>query len=63
MAVRSLPRGPSEPLAAERFDFSIYDGLIVASALEAGCGVLYTEDMQHGQKIEELVINNPFGSF
>ena len=45
---------------AERFDFSIYDGLIVAAALEAGCSVLYTEDMQHGQKIEGLVINNPF---
>jgi len=45
---------------AERFDFSIYDGLIVAAALEAGCSVLYTEDMQHGQKIGELVINNPF---
>ena len=45
---------------AERFDFSIYDGLIVAAALEADCNVLYTEDLQHGQKIEELVINNPF---
>jgi predicted nucleic acid-binding protein len=45
---------------AERFDFSIYDGLIVAAALEAGCSVLYTEDLQHGQKIESLTFNNPF---
>ena len=45
---------------AERFDFSIYDGLIIAAALEADCNVLYTEDLQHGQKIEELVVHNPF---
>ena len=45
---------------AKHFDFSISDGLIIAAALEAGCSVLYTEDLQHGQKIEELVINNPF---
>jgi predicted nucleic acid-binding protein len=45
---------------AKRFDFSIYDALIVAAALEAGCRMLYTEDMQHGQKIEGLVIDNPF---
>jgi predicted nucleic acid-binding protein len=45
---------------AARFDFSIYDGLIVAAALESGCGVLYTEDMQHGQRIEGLTIRNPF---
>jgi len=45
---------------AERFNFSIYDGLIVAAALEAGCSVFYTEDMQHGRKIDGLVINNPF---
>jgi len=45
---------------AARFDFSIYDGLIVAAALENGCRVLYTEDMQHGQKIEGLAVRNPF---
>jgi predicted nucleic acid-binding protein len=45
---------------AARFDFSIYDGLIVAAAIESGCGVLYTEDMQHGQKIELVTVRNPF---
>jgi predicted nucleic acid-binding protein len=45
---------------ARRFDFSIYDGLIVAAAIESGCRVLYTEDMQHGQKVEGLTICNPF---
>jgi|SRR5579863_2253192 len=38
-----------------------YDSLIVAAALEAQCSVLYSEDFQHGQKIEGLRIENPFG--
>jgi predicted nucleic acid-binding protein len=45
---------------AERHRFSIYDGLIVAAAVRAGCTVLYTEDLQHGQMIEKLQIQNPF---
>ncbi len=40
--------------------FSIYDGLIVAAALQAGCSVLYSEDFQHGLMIEQLTIRNPF---
>lgn len=39
---------------------SFYDALIVAAALEAGCDILYTEDMQHGRKFGGLVIVNPF---
>jgi predicted nucleic acid-binding protein len=33
--------------------------LILAAALEAGCTVLYSEDMQDGQQIESLTIRNP----
>lgn len=44
----------------ERYRYSFYDGLIVASAQEAGCSVLYTEDLQHGQVIEDVRIVNPF---
>ena len=45
----------------ERYRFSWWDSLIVASALETQCGVLYTEDLQHGQIIENsLHIINPF---
>lgn len=44
----------------ERFGFSIYDGTMIASALEGGCRILYTEDLQHGQEIEGLRIVNPF---
>ncbi len=46
---------------AERFGFRIYDALIVASALEAGCTTMYSEDRQDGQRIlDRLVIRNPF---
>lgn len=44
----------------DRHRFSFYDSLIVAAALEAGCRRLLTEDLQHGQRIEGLRIENPF---
>lgn len=48
---------------AERYGYRIYDALIVASALEAGCTILYSEDMQDGQVIDKtLTIRNPFRS-
>lgn len=43
-----------------RYGFSFYDSLIVAAALESGSTRLYSEDLQNGQKIEELIIENPF---
>ena len=45
---------------AERHRFSIYDALIIAAAMRAGCAILYTEDLQQGQVIEKLQIRNPF---
>ena len=48
---------------AERYRLSIFDGQILASALNARCNVLYSEDMQDGQVIEDvLTIRNPFKS-
>jgi len=44
----------------ERWKFGFYDALIIASALEASCPVLFSADLQHGQKIYELEIINPF---
>src|ERR1035441_10277189 len=44
----------------ERYGYSVYDGLIIAAAREAGCTTLYSEDLQHGQIIEDLRIENPF---
>ncbi len=44
-----------------KYQFSFWDSLIVASALESGCSILYTEDMQDGRVIEnQLKIVNPF---
>ncbi len=41
-------------------NFSFYDALIVASARIAGCDTLFTEDMQHGRVVENvLTIVNP----
>ena len=46
---------------AERYRLSIYDSMIAASALDAGCDTLWSEDMQHGMKLGEgLRIANPF---
>ena len=46
---------------AEKYGYRIYDALIVASALEARCTILYSEDMQDGQIIEKrLTVRNPF---
>lgn len=45
---------------AERYRYSIYDCLILAAALRAGCSTLYSEDFQHAQRIDRLAIVNPF---
>jgi predicted nucleic acid-binding protein len=44
----------------QRWGFGVYDSLIVASALRAGCDELLSEDLQHGQRIESMVVRNPF---
>ena len=43
-------------------NFSYWDSLIVATAIEARCKQLSSEDMQHGQTIYGLKINNIFCS-
>lgn len=43
-----------------RYGFAVYDSLIVAAALDAGCRTLYSEDLQHGQRLEGLTIVDPF---
>lgn len=44
----------------DRYRYSFYDSLIIAAALDAGCDRLYSEDMQSGQRIDGLTIENPF---
>ena len=43
-----------------RYRYAFYDALIVAAAISAGCSRLLSEDLQHGQRIEGLTIQNPF---
>jgi predicted nucleic acid-binding protein len=45
---------------AERYGFAFHDALIVAAASRADCAVLYTEDLQPGQKIGPLTVRSPF---
>lgn len=46
---------------AERFGLSVYDGLIVAAATEAGSTTLWSEDMHDGLLVDgHLRISNPF---
>lgn len=46
---------------AERYRFSVYDSMLIAAALLAGCRTFYSEDMHDGQVIEgRLTIRNPF---
>jgi len=46
---------------AERYNLSIYDAMIAAAALQAGCDILWSEDMQDGMVLDDgLRIVNPF---
>lgn len=45
---------------AKRFQLSLYDANIVASALLSGAEVLLSEDMQSGMLVDGLLIRNPF---
>lgn len=48
---------------AERYGLSVYDAMIAASALDAGCDTLWSEDMQDGMVLDGRVrIVNPFGA-
>lgn len=44
----------------EQRQYSLYDSLIITAALQSNCTILYSEDMQHGQDINQLTITNPF---
>jgi predicted nucleic acid-binding protein len=68
-AIRTLCEPPA-PLAvavheaaleiAAKHGYNIYDALILAAALSAGCDTLYSEDMQDGRKMGPMTIRNPF---
>jgi predicted nucleic acid-binding protein len=57
----SLPTIESCLRLKEKYCYSWWDSLILASALESDCVTVYSEDMQDGQLIEDrLTIKNPF---
>ncbi|ACO32571.1 MULTISPECIES: PIN domain-containing protein [Acidobacterium] len=61
LAVHSSPALYSEALHLHaRHKLSWFDSLIVSAAIEAQCDLLYSEDLQHGQKFGGLKVQNPF---
>lgn len=57
----TLPTHEAALRIADRLGYRFCDNLIIASALEAGCATLYSEDMQDGQVVEgALTIRIPF---
>ncbi len=61
LSVHSSPALFSEALTLQQeHRLSWYDSLIVASAIQAQCSLLLSEDLQHGRKFGNLRIENPF---
>ena len=58
LAIETHERGLA---VASRYGLSVYDAMIISSALLAGCTLLYSGDMQHGQVFDrQLTVRNPF---
>ncbi len=48
-------------LIMEKYQYSYWDSMMIASSVESGCSILFSEDMQHNQIIDgKLKIINPF---
>lgn len=43
-----------------RYSLDYYDALIVQAAIDLGCDILYSEDLQDGQQFGKLTVINPF---
>lgn len=48
---------------AERYNFRVYDAMIVAAALSSDCDILFSEDLQDGMRVDGLTIVNPLRRF
>lgn len=60
---RRKPRRAARGLEiAARYGFSVVDSMIVAAVLLSGCDTLYSEDLHHRQRVDELLIRNPFAA-
>jgi predicted nucleic acid-binding protein len=61
MAISSSPALVIEALRLQGGNqLAWYDSLIVSAALQGGCKILYSEDLQHGRRFGEMVVQNPF---
>lgn len=48
---------------ASRHGFSMFDAVMIATALKAGCETFWSEDLQHGRQVDgAMTIQNPFRS-
>ena len=56
----ALPTHEIAVSLSKEHGLDIYDALIVAAAIEAGCDRLLSEDLQHGRKFGDCVLVNPF---
>ncbi len=45
---------------SRRYGVSYWDGAILAAAQAAGCDTLYSEDLSHGQRYDDIQVLNPF---
>ena len=59
---------PSEDLYARalgiraRYGYGFYDSLVLSAAVQSGCSLLHSEDLQHGQVVDSVRIVNPFAA-
>lgn len=59
---------PSEDLYARalgiraRYGYGFYDSLVLSAAIQSGCSLLHSEDLQHGQVVDSVRIVNPFAA-
>ena len=61
MAISSSPALIIEALRLQTANqLSWYDSLIVAAAIQGHCKILYSEDLQHGRRFGDLIVENPF---
>lgn len=44
----------------DRYGLSFWDSLIVAAAMTSSCRYILTEDLQHKQELDDIVVLNPF---
>ena len=61
LAIHSSQALYSEALRLQsQASLSWYDSIIVSAAIQAQCDVLFSEDLQHGQRFGSLRVTNPF---